>query len=169
MADPIITPTLLIGTSALGAGASFAAASQQNKAIRRSAAAQEEAARAQNRQLEAASDLERRRIQQRARQVEGRLRVLTIAAGGAGGDTFADLERQSRLDEALNLDILAQNEANQRAALRAGVQANIAQLGANVQNSLLNGLLGGLSGLNTGLAIDQFGKQNDLWGSGGSG
>lgn len=150
-----LTP-LIAATTAIGAGASIAGASQQNKAIRRSAAAQEEAARAQNRQLEAASDLERKRIQQRARQVEGRLRVLSIASGGGGGDTLADLDRQARLDEALNLEILAQNEANQRANLRAGVQANIAQLGGNVQNALLGGLLGGLSGLNTGLAIEQY-------------
>lgn len=159
MADPITQTAIIAATTSIGTGVSVAGAYQQNKAVRRSAAAQSAAADAQNAQLEAASDLERRKIQNRARQVEGRLRVLTIAAGGGGGDTFADLDRQSRLDEALNLEVLGQNEANQRASLRAGFQANIAQLGSQVQSALLSGIMGGLQGANTGLAVGQAAKE----------
>jgi hypothetical protein len=82
--------------------------------------------------------------------------VLTIASGGSGGDTFADLDRQTRMDESLNLEVLRQNELNQRAALRAGLQANVAALQGQIENALLTGMMGGLQGYNAGLAIEPY-------------
>lgn len=150
---------LMVGSTVLGAATSAAAASAQNRAIKRSAAAQRESERVTTRQLRdqagQATDSNRRV----ADQVAARTRVLSIASGGGGGDTRDDLLRTIEMDSGRNADTIQQNLDNRVASVRSGTAANLAALSGQMRSVGLDIIGGGIDGFNTGLGLYRGGKE----------
>ena len=100
----LIVASLAIG--AASAAASAKAASDQNKALEKSARSAERSNQVQNEQIRKAAELERKKLQARRAQVEGLIRTSGAGRGvGAAGSVEAQLV-QADLDAALNLEAI---------------------------------------------------------------
>jgi len=161
--------------SAVSAGLGAAAASQQNKAARRAAeanqaeaAASVESARAatelQIQQLRQQTSLEREKAANDIDQMRGRLRVVQADSGLAIGGSALALERQLSIDAALNDSILLRNQQMNTERLRQGLDAQTTQterrlasifasLEGQQTSPFLAALAGGIQGAGTGLSI----------------
>lgn len=148
--DPISLAAITIATTGLSAGAQVVGAQQQNKAIKRAAAANSRAAEVKSKQVNDAARVERFKRINEANMVRGRLRV---AGSASGGGQFASLLRQAQYDETINQQILDQNTYNELLAVRSGLDANLASLQSQMQSPILSGFIGAIQGASTGLQI----------------
>lgn len=157
-----VLPALAIGGAALGTTTSVIGAAQQNKALKRAGQSQNESARVQAGQVASQGLAERSQNRRTADMIAARARVLSIAAGGTGGDTAADLDRTILFDSARNSEISRRNEAARIAAIRSGNSASIAQIRSQTRSMILDSIVGGLQGLSTGLGLGQGLKDTGL-------
>lgn len=151
MSDPVIWGLVIGG---IGAATSAVQAREQNKAIKKSAASQRQAAAIQVGQLQDAAEVERDKRIQDQRRISARLRVAAGESGLAlGVGTPLALQNQTQADLDTNLGILDRNLNSQIAAVNTGAQANINALDAQQINPLLATFTGGMGGASTGLSI----------------
>lgn len=122
------------------AGIGLYQADQSNRANRRAAGVELE-------QLSDSASLERRKRANESQLIRSRLRVLQAESGLGFEGSFSDLERQTDIDEQVNLAIIDRNLYNAR-------RRTVSQLAASYQNPLLAAFSGGLGGYATGLQID---------------
>lgn len=147
------TTTALV-IAGVGAAASSYAAVKQNQAVRDTAAATRSAAATQMKQISDAAAIEKRKADNKAAQVRGRIRVAAASAGiGIDGGSFEALSNQAVTDQAMNLAILEQNRKNEIARVASGATASLSEIQSRIQNVLLASIQGGLAGAQTGLAI----------------
>jgi len=145
---------LPLAIAAFSATATYAQASSQNKAIRKSAASARLAGSIQTRQVNDSASLERTKRQNEAERIRGRLRVAAAAAGlGIDGGSYGDLLNQANYDAALNQTILERNRQNEVARIQSGTASNLAQLAGHLQNLVLASVTGGMQGFSTGMQI----------------
>jgi hypothetical protein len=150
--DPV-SATLIVGSTVASAGSSYAAARQQNAAARRSAQSAADADLIRRRQLQAQADLEKQKRIDEARQIAGRIRVVSAERGVGSGGSAAALERQNAIDLSTNQGVIEQNLAAGLLSSGQSLEAQLAQLSAATRNPLLETFLGGLQGAGTGLSI----------------
>ena len=145
------------GLAIAGAAGSISheAARKQSSVARAQQESVRAAAKVEERRAGQRADVERLRESRAAQDLRGRLKVAAANAGiGLGGSTAA-LLRQVDVDEALNRELVAANEANVISATRAGARARVSQLGAGIRNPLLEGLAGGIGGFDAGLQLGE--------------
>lgn len=151
-----VETALIIGAaSAVAAGgASYYSAQQQNKAAKRAAGAQYQAAQVQTKQLEDQAALERIKRLREMASIEGRVKVSAAGAGLASDNgSFAALGQQAQGDATENLAILQKNVANQKASIASGLQVNLDQLAMQKRTPGLDAFSGFVGGASTGLSI----------------
>lgn len=146
---------LAIAASSAAAGgyATYSAAEAQNTAARRSAIAANKAATVRQAQLDDAAELEQQKRKNEAEQIRGRLRVSGAAADVGLGGSYAALAEQANVDEAINLQTIQKNRANQGALVQSGLEADLLTLQSHMTNPILQGFTGSLQGAQTGLSI----------------
>lgn len=153
---------IAISFAVIGAATTAYGANAQNQAVKRSTKKAQAAAKVQQKQLSDQVDLERRKLRIEADRVRGALRVQGAESGfETGSGSYAALEHQADVDEALNRRILDINYANEQAAAASNLTLNLDRIMQQGQNLLLAGLTGGIQGAQTGL---QIGRGLDLGG-----
>lgn len=144
-----------IALSAVGAVAGGAQASQNNRAVRRSARSAQLAAQVQGEQVAARTAVEKLRLRRQAAQIGGRVRVGASGRGVAAGTSFDRQLRQVAIDQATNSIILGDNLTRDIDAIESNLDARLADLSARLQSVVLSAVGGGLGGFTAGIAIDE--------------
>lgn len=150
---PLRAPALALGGAVFGGATSAAAASGQNRAIKRSMQSRADAAKAQQRQLGVAAGVEKQKRINEAQAIEGRIRVAAADAGVSTDGSYSQLLAQNDYDAAASRAI---TDANYRANIdytNSGLAADFASLRASARNPILDGFVGGLSGAQAGLSL----------------
>ena len=136
-----------------GTATSAMQARAQNAAAARSAKAAQKAADVKRDQLEKQAAVERKKQQNLSAQIRGRLAVSAAASGAGFGGSYDALMVQTDTDEAMNLGILEDNLASNRAMVDSGLEADLASISGHTSNTLLAAFNGGIQGLSAGLSI----------------
>lgn len=150
----VISAVAAAATGAAGAAASYSQAQQQNRAARKAADSTRKAAAENVAQVRQAESIEQKRQRMNANRIRAALRV-SAAEQGAGVDdgSFADLDRQTRIDEQFNRNVTSLNASNQVRSVLSGADARLEELESRTTNALLDAFLGGVQGAGTGLSI----------------
>ncbi len=151
--DPISITA--IGLAIAGAATGGAGAVIQRQNAKEQSRNLRDAQANQQQQLVNQHQLEKRKNESQAGQLQARLRVLAGESGLALGGSLADLSAQTDYDRALNDVILKMNLGNSMNALNSQAAGQQVQIKSQVQNPLLAGLLGGMGGLGAGLSLGQ--------------
>jgi hypothetical protein len=135
------------------AATSYAGAAAQNRAGQQFLSNAADTAR---RQMDAASrqaGLERQKIINEARSIEGRIRVLAQDPGSGMGGSVSSLVNQVAFDQAINQQIEASRYEANIAEIRSGYSAAASQVAQRYVSPVVAGIQGGLSGAMTGMAL----------------
>lgn len=151
--DPL-TLGLTAGLGLIGAASSYSQAKSQNDAIKKSQESTREAASANARQIQQATNIEVQKERQRMNRVRAILRVQAAEAGGSLDDgSYGALGRQALIDNEFNTLVARTNEANQLAALGSRMRASLIDLDSRRTNPLLDAFTGSVANAGTGLSM----------------
>lgn len=145
--------TVALALAVASAATAASSAYEQNRAVKKSGGIARQQAADRISQIQDAASIERRKEQNRAEQIRGRLRVSAAASGLGLGGSFAALDQQAVIDQALNVDIINRNAAAASTNTSNDLNASLTSLQSHIINPVLAGFTGGVQGFGTGLKV----------------
>lgn len=152
----VVEAGLILGGAlgAVGAGASYMQAQENNKSIKRAKAATTAANDVQNKQLTAQAAQAREKRLRESAAIRGRV----LAAGGASGfdigsGDVSGLVTENTATTGIDLQTLYTNLQNRIAYGASATNAELINLDSRTQNAGLGAFQGGLTGFSTGLSL----------------
>lgn len=134
-----------------GAAINAQQANEQNKAVKRSVRAAENAAEVTKTQIDASTDAEQQRRQRETNRIRGRIRV--AFAGSGFSDGAEPFLTQTDIDQNIAGQAAATNRDMAISRVESDRDVQITNFQSRHMNPVLSALTGGLQGLQAGLAI----------------